>query len=282
METLRYTIDFFEQHNLRYFAYGGTCLGAVRHHNMIPWDDDVDLIMPYEDYKRFIALKPEIDSTGNYKLLTPDTPGHIDPICRITNTDTTFWKYYLNNYILGTQIDVFPLYETDIDDDKVLTELLHKNFEVTWRYQRANQQYRPIRFWENIQHHHLRGLLNNIKWALSTKHVDKYKKEYDDFEATLQVEGGHRLVSLGSYVYGLEVFKKEWFADYAEMPFDDFKIRVPIGYDGYLSCVFGDYMQLPPKEKQQPSHDCYYLNLKEGLSIDEARKRLRKGEKYVY
>ena len=53
------------------------------------------------------------------------------------------------------------------------------------------------------------------------------------------------------------------------------------GYDGYLKMVFKDYMQLPPEEKRKPTHDCYYINLSEGLSIDEVRKRISKGERKV-
>lgn len=279
--TLKYAIDFFEQHNISYFAYGGTCLGAVRHHNMIPWDDDVDILMPYDDYQKLLSLRQEIDGTGKYKLLTPDTPGFYDPICRITDTETSIWRYYMNPIIFGTQIDVFPLYETDIDDDETLTAMLHENLFKTWRYQHANQRYDCVRFKENIQHKHLRGLLRNIKWALSTCNVKKYKKELDRFQSELNTPGGHRLVNFASYIYGLETYDKEWFAKYVEMPFADFSIRVPAGYDRYLKDVFGDYMKLPPEEKRKPAHGCYYINLSEGLSIDEVRKRICQGERRV-
>lgn len=280
-ETLKYTIDLCERHNIQYFAYGGTCLGAVRHHDMIPWDDDVDLLIPYDDYLRFIELKQEIDGTGKYKLLTPNTPGFYDPVCRVTDTGTTIWRYYLNPIIFGTQIDIFPLYETNIGDDNVLENMLNKNLELTWRYQRANQHYDFIRFWENIQHRHVRGLLKNIKWAWSTRNVGKYKQELEMFQNTLNQSGGKRLVSFASYIYGLETYEKEWFSEYIEMPFADFKIRVPIGYDKYLKSVYGDYMQLPPEEKRKPAHGGYYVNLSEGLTLDEVRQRIRKGETRV-
>ena len=279
--TLKYAINFFEQHNLNYFAFGGTCLGAVRHQNMIPWDDDVDILMPYDDYQKLITLKQEIDNSGKYRLLTPDTQGFYDPICRITDTKTSIWRYYMNPIIFGTQIDIFPLYETDIDDNETLAAMLNENLSKTWRYQRANQKYNWIRFLENIQHKHLRGLLRNIKWALSTCNVKRYKRELDNFQAKLNTPGGHRFVSFASFIYGLETYDKEWFAKYIEMPFADFSIRVPVGYDAYLKSVYGDYMKLPPIEKRNPAHGCYYINLSEGLSIDEVRKRISKGERKV-
>lgn len=281
LKTLKFSINFFEQHNLRYFAFSGTCLGAVRHHNMIPWDDDIDLLMPYEDYQKFLKLKQEIDNTGKYKLLTPDTPGYYDPICRITDTTTSIWRYYLNPIIFGAQIDIFPLYETDINDNEILKTMLDENLSRTWRYQRANQKYPWIRFWENIQHRHLRGLLKNIKWAFSTRKVEKYKMELEEFQSKLNVPGGHRLVNFAAFVYGLEIYEKEWFADYIEMPFADFRIRVPVGYDEYLKSIYGDYMKLPPIEERAPKHGDYYINLSEGLTLDEVRKRISKGERKV-
>ena len=66
------------------------------------------------------------------------------------------------------------------------------------------------------------------------------------------------------------------------MPFRHLQIRVPVGWDAYLKHVFNDYMQLPPEEKRVSEHRKYYLNLKEGLTLEEAKGRLRKGEKYVY
>ena len=281
LETLKFTIDFFERHNLRYFAYGGTCLGAVRHHGMIPWDDDVDLLMPYDDYLKLLSIKEELNTSGSYKLLTPETPGYYDPVCRITDKGTTIWRNYINPIVFGTQIDIFPLYETNIEDNATLEHMLNKNLELTWRYQRANQKYSLVNFLENIKHKHLRGLLRNIKWAWSTRNVDKYKQELDEFQSTLNQPGGKRLVNFASYVYGLETYEKDWFAGHIEMPFADFKIRVPKGYDEYLKMIFKDYMQLPPEEKRHPTHGCYYINLREGLTIDEVRERIRKGETEV-
>ena len=55
ISTLKGFVNFCEQHNLRYYVAFGTALGAVRHHGIIPWDDDIDVYMPREDYNKFLS-----------------------------------------------------------------------------------------------------------------------------------------------------------------------------------------------------------------------------------
>lgn len=280
VDVLKYTVKLCEDNGLRYFAYGGTCIGAVRHHDIIPWDDDIDILMPYEDYKKLLELNAAFDGP-NYGLFKIETPGYYFPFAKIYNKNTTLWERYDIPFIIGAFVDVFPLYTTDMEDeadiDAVRKQFLHK----VERFQHANQRYPLSRFVDNIRHAHLRGLLRNIRWSLSTSKCGEYRRDYEQFETKMHVPEGNLLVSYASDRYGVEVFRPEWFADYVEMPFRDMQIRVPIGYDAYLKHIFNDYMQLPPEDKRVSEHRKYYINLNEGLSIEEARKRLRKGGKCV-
>lgn len=58
-----------------------------------------------------------------------------------------------------------------------------------------------------------------------------------------------------------KIYKKEWFEKNVFIKFEDTKLPVPVGYDGYLKTAFGDYMKLPPKEKQKPHHEVLFLDL---------------------
>ena len=62
--TMKSFINICKEHNLQYYACAGTCLGAIRHKGMIPWDDDIDVLMPRSDYDKFLALKQKLQGTG--------------------------------------------------------------------------------------------------------------------------------------------------------------------------------------------------------------------------
>lgn len=54
---------------------------------------------------------------------------------------------------------------------------------------------------------------------------------------------------------GLTLYEKKWFEDYIYMDFENLKVKVPVGYDDFLKCHYGDYMKLPPMEEQVPHHE---------------------------
>ena len=71
LEMMKTLAAVFEKNGLRYALYCGTLLGAIRHRGFIPWDDDVDLVMPLEDYRRFLRLAAKELPRG-YVVLTPE------------------------------------------------------------------------------------------------------------------------------------------------------------------------------------------------------------------
>ena len=109
LEMLKWYHDFCVEHNLRYYALGGTLLGAVRHKGFIPWDDDIDVGMPRSDYNKFLALAKEIPSP--YVLETPQSlaKDFVYAFSKIYNTQTTLIEKGKKNIKRGIYLDIFPL-----------------------------------------------------------------------------------------------------------------------------------------------------------------------------
>ena len=106
---LKWFHEFCVEHNLRYFALGGTLLGAIRHKGFIPWDDDIDVGMPRADYNKLMELSDQIQSP--YVLETPQSPAKdfIYAYCKLFNTDTTLIEKRKKNMKRVIYIDIFPL-----------------------------------------------------------------------------------------------------------------------------------------------------------------------------
>ena len=110
-DLLKEYIDFCEKHNLTYFLMAGTLLGAIRHKGFIPWDDDIDVAMPREDYDRFCELAAK-EFTGDIFFQSYKTDKHFPYVfSKLRNTNTTFieavYKHVDMNH--GVYIDIFPI-----------------------------------------------------------------------------------------------------------------------------------------------------------------------------
>ena len=91
LHVFKFTVQFLERHNLHYVACGGTVLGAVRHKDFIPWDDDIDIYMPRTDYERLLDLKEECKKEG-FDILSLRDKGYYLPFAKISDMHTTLWE----------------------------------------------------------------------------------------------------------------------------------------------------------------------------------------------
>lgn len=281
LETFKFTIRFLDSHSLRWYAAYGTALGAVRHHGLIPWDDDIDIVMPRSDYEKLLSLKSNIEIAG-YELHSLREKNYPFVFGKLCNAHTTIWESKKWPYIMGVYVDIFPLDTISLKEKEYLS-FNSTLLEKIYRYQKAIE----VVGWEDYlyffrikRYRRVFGALRNLLF---------YKPMSDKIRADLQktisrlpisAEGG-TLVFCGSKASKMD--RKEWFAAYEEFPFEDFKVRLPKGWDEYLSYQYGDYMQLPSEEERHMSHDMYryYVNLNERLTIGEIKESIRQGEHFV-
>lgn len=247
------------KNNLRYYAIGGTCIGAIRHSGFIPWDDDLDVAMPFSDYIRFMRCAfEEIKEPFGIYISSEYQHGNCGYI-KLHNKETTFIEKSVQSYpdrYTGVFIDIMPisgLPKNRLKKIKYIKECAYlKHMDYSHRY--------SLKEIEGIKHKFLR-IISSI-WRSSLKYNYYSSKllsklsEYD-FDDSDEVLFSWRIPIIGNYK---NVFPQEIFQEGIEVNFEDTIIKVPKEYDMYLKMDFGEYMKLPPLEEQIPLHDYFKMD----------------------
>ena len=139
-KTFQAFIDTCEKYDLRYFCAGGTVLGAVRHGNIIPWDDDIDVFMPRDDYERLIELSPEI-SKGDYSVIAARITPMFATFAKFYDKNTTLWELKEIPFVYGIYIDIFPLDESNDSQEVFLKKYMRLRNAQRW-YQLSQMKFK--------------------------------------------------------------------------------------------------------------------------------------------
>lgn len=255
LDILSFFHDFCQKNNLRYYAIGGTLLGAVRHKGFIPWDDDVDVTMPRADYTRFLRLFAQAD-TGHYTLASGDSnPDYPYNFVKIQDDRTILFEKSMAYSFSGISIDVFPL--DFLQENPGPRQRINKQLDRLYALVGAK-----VLRW--VPRH---SLLKTLGAALSRV-----------FLAFVPVgvlrDKIERLISLSSKspssLVGILAIRKTiptycfdsaWMSEVVSLPFEHLSIRAPREYAKVLETAYGNYMQLPPVEERTYTHSTvsYFL-----------------------
>lgn len=250
LELLKEFIRICENLELSYFAVQGTLLGAVRHKGFIPWDDDIDVGMPRTDYEVFVERAPELLPEYYFLQTFHTDPEFYHCFGKLRDNRTTFIENTackLKRMNQGIFIDIFPF---DYYPENRLAAHLFEIKKCVLRYRLRSKFYIPqddVFSITNI----LRKILMCIAWIVCPS---EYKALEESERLYKSVCPGRLLVNNGSPWGKREVVLKSWMQDTEEHAFMNMSIRIPKGYDAYLTHVYGDYMKLPPEDERRPHH----------------------------
>lgn len=241
LDILKSIDEYCKKYNLRYFLAYGTLLGAVRHKGFIPWDDDIDIIMLREDYEKFVMnFKDE-----RYKVFATELFSEYPyPYAKVGDTKTYFEEEVKDKFAMGVNIDVFPI--DKLPQYKMSSILRKRNFlQNVWTFKRLPCVKRRG-LMKNIILFVLHVLLLPFPMKCIVKKMDSFAKKYRSAETMLC---GNLVCGYDPDVYPILDFKESVY-----LPFEGYSFPCPKNYDNVLKIMFGDYMKLPPKEKQVSHH----------------------------
>ena len=230
-----------KKHNLRYYLYGGTLLGAVRHKGFIPWDDDADLVMPRADYEKFRKIcKTELGEGFFYQTSQTDEDFHmLFTKIRKNNTYVHEEKWESKNMHKGIFVDILPL--DHFPKNKLIGKIvLH-----------AASMMHQICAFNNCASD---NIVAKVIFKIGKKLPRKFNYKVRDMllKTTNALSSKKNICSFGSHYQPMirRVFKTDWFfGEEVTMEFEGRQFRVPTNWEKYLLHLFGkNYMQLPPVE----------------------------------
>ena len=254
-----------KKYKIQYFLCAGSALGAVRHKGFIPWDDDIDIGMLRRDYDRFLEIADE--ALGKNFLLMDANRSPNYYVCHakvfrnhtaLVNRDTCHLQIHHGFYL-----DIFPF--DIIPEDKKLQDRMYKEQEEARelfcrckkikKYSGKNplKKYLANEDYYKMQFRSSKKILNNLNKILT-----QYNKNQPIWVADFSAPYNKKLF-----------FKYDDIFPIVEGEFEGKKYPIPHDVNRYLSIMYGDYLELPPKDKRFVKHDIIMFDLHNNYTEDE-------------
>lgn len=238
----KYCLD----NNCTYYLTGGTLIGAIRHEGYIPWDDDIDIMMLRDDYNSFV--NGFNNSYSTYKVYTCFNDSRMNyPFAKISDERTVMYEN-TNQLMppLGVSIDLFPIDYLPASTQKInliiCVERLFKQMIGVLGMEKKS-----------------RGLSKNVLFLI----VQQLNKMIDLNSIAKVMNniaekcGNSNSLLCADLVWGYsekEIVPKSVFNKAVPVSFEGCERFIPIGYDTFLSSIYGNYMELPPVEERVAHH----------------------------
>lgn len=230
--------SFCRQHDIRYSLAFGTLIGAIRHKGYIPWDDDVDLIMPLPDMLRFKKefksdklAYVDIDTVPHYEY-------HFSRICYLP----TYSKPGLLEKSYGVSLDLYPV--VGMPDTEEEIQLFLKKIDPLYKKRLK------LIAWRHRQ-------IRRFPFAVVPGYHSTIRRFHDIVLDSFPYETAKNYLHAGS-VRRVNILGFDVFDGFVDVEFEGHIYQSMARYHEYLTHCFGDYMQLPPEDQRHPYHGGTY------------------------
>ncbi len=245
MDILERFAQVCEKHGLRYFAAGGTLLGAIRHKGYIPWDDDIDVQMLEEDYYKLCEIAPE-EFQEPFFFQSWQTEKDARPyFSRLRRSDTkacTREEMEIDpDRNKGVFIDIFAM--SGVPDNRLAYGFKMFRLKFLRQIINGNKFDRLMKRASGKQKLKYRLDPRRITWSV-LKHFVSFRKLSDHYVKVSRGKPKNTLVAASAFRPGDKklTWKREDYAECIDLPFEYTTIKGPGNYDSVLRQQYGDYM----------------------------------------
>lgn len=251
LEILQDIDNFCNKHNLNYALAYGSALGAVRHKGYIPWDDDIDLIMPRPDYDIFIQT---YRSEHNEVLDLAKSPLCVEMFSKVSRKGT-YMVDMIGRCLWGVNVDIFPidpLPEKDYESFLKQIIKLNGNIAKVCPFYKTVSSKKPLWFikyvFKRLRYFYLPGAARLKGNIVDLLHRNSFSPGCQaGFFLVEEAAARREIMPAGMYM------------KYTRVEFEGKQYPIPVDYRTYLSRLFDNYMELPPVGQQQTHHHYKYF-----------------------
>ncbi len=296
LEVLNEIAVICARHGLEWFAAYGTLLGVVRHQGFIPWDDDIDIWMKREDYRKILELLPKELPEGYVVRAPYAREGYPEYQVYVNNSDSIsiepehLLKFHGCPFYVG--IDIFPL--DMIPDNKKMADMQRSVFasalmlqQLEFQAKTAGAAYQEngqadiekamsqigklleilkeqygIMIGRNLLHKKHRAVLLEELWRAAEKLSYGQVTDNHGIERIENMGGSHQIAMYLDYLKFGKVYEAAWFEKTEYLPFEGFDVPVPGNYNEVLKAIYGDYRK-PVRSEGMHDYPCYKRQLEE-------------------
>lgn len=256
---LKYMDYICRQYDLEYWLDGGTLLGAVRHQGFIPWDDDIDIVMPREDFIKFIKIAKKTLPTDMYLEISTER-GHYGDYhvpCKIRDKYTKIVEMILNDDSevgKGISMDIIPMDQYSNNKITFFSQMQIKKLFRKICIIRNNSFY--IKNFLNTDVNKVKFLGSSFMFFIHIFFMRFYK-----------ISSSER-IGYGFDVFWTRIFDKRLIYPLIEMDFCGDKFYIPANSDAVLRIFYGNhYMELPNIENRVTHIKSLIIDIRESMEI---------------
>lgn len=237
---------FCVNNKIMYSLAYGTLLGAVRHKGYIPWDDDIDILMRREDYERFVKeYHHEYYAIADISTIK----GYYLPFAKVCDTRTVMKENSTQKALIGVYVDVFPvdnMPDSDSELDRMFTSKKILNVILTLKLVATDKKRAILKNLLLIISHIIFAVIPISFIVSRMKSIStKYRSIATKRKAVFVTADNKRKWILPTEIYD----------EYSEIGFEGKMYMAVKEVDKYLTAMYGNYMQLPPKDKRVSHHE---------------------------